>query len=60
MISSHCRRRLVDAEARRLEALGAAIVRVLHEDGLDQERRQPVQLTVSHAAEELLVGRLRR
>jgi hypothetical protein len=35
MISSHCRRRLVDAEARRLEALGAAIVRVLHEDGLD-------------------------
>ena len=29
------RRRLVDAEARRLEALGATLVRALFEDGLD-------------------------
>jgi len=29
------RRRLVDAEAQRLEALGATLVRVLYEDGLD-------------------------
>ena len=29
------RRQLVDAEAARLEALGAAIVRVLYQDGLD-------------------------
>jgi hypothetical protein len=29
------RRRLVDAEARRLEALGATLVRVNREDGLD-------------------------
>ena len=29
------RRRLVDAEARRLEALGATLVRGLFEDGLD-------------------------
>jgi hypothetical protein len=29
------RRRLVDAEAQRLEALGATVVRVIGEDGVD-------------------------
>ena len=29
------RRRLVDADARRLEALGATVVRVLYQDGVD-------------------------
>jgi hypothetical protein len=38
MISSQLPVPPVDDEARRLEALGAAIVRVLHEDGLDHYR----------------------